>query len=172
MVAHEVLEDYADLLAQRQRIDIAQIYSIDQNRTLGWIVESAQELDQCRLAGAIVAHQSNLLAWADEQIHVAQSPCAIVRIAKADIAELNAAAQDSRQHLRLAGDRQLRCHAEKIEKIRHEQIVLVNTADRIENTLKRRLALAKDRQVEGHVTERDLALYGVPDDPSIGTVEA
>jgi hypothetical protein len=91
VITDEVLENHADLLAQRQRIDVAEIYPVDQDRAFGRIVEPAQELDQGRLTGAVVAHQRKLLARTDDEIHAAQRPCVLVRIAKADFAKLDAA---------------------------------------------------------------------------------
>ena len=54
----------------------------------------------------------------------------------------------------------------------HEKIILIDVAQGRENRLQGRLALAEDRQIQGHVPERDVPLYRTPDDPRVGAVKA
>ena len=92
MIAHEILKDDADLLPQVERIELANIDAVDQDRALGRIVEAAQKFDQSRLAGAVMSHQRDFLAGTDRQIDITQSPFVAFRIAKPDAAKFDAAA--------------------------------------------------------------------------------
>src|SRR5262245_34775751 len=72
----------------------------------------------------------------------------------------------------MRGNSHLSFQSQKIEKIGHKQIVLVNATDARQNTLKGSLALAKDSQIKRHISEGDTAVHSLPDDPRIGTIES
>src|SRR5690348_9885608 len=57
MIAHKILEDDADLLAQIERIDLSNIDAVEKNDAFGGIVQPREELDQCGFARAIVADE-------------------------------------------------------------------------------------------------------------------
>ncbi len=81
LVATEVLENDADALPQRLDIPVLQIESVEQNAPLGRVVESGQQLDQRRLARAVLADQREALPGADLQADVAQEPAGARRVA-------------------------------------------------------------------------------------------
>ncbi len=62
MVAHEVLEDHADVRAQRVQVVLAQVVAVEQDAALVGVVEARQQLDQRGLAGAVLADQRQHLA--------------------------------------------------------------------------------------------------------------
>src|SRR5262249_38667954 len=121
---------------------------------------------------AIVSHQRDLFARPNAQVDAAQRPFFGFRIAKTDVLKFDPAPQYRREPLSVAVKLHLRLQTEEIEIIDHEQIILVDVAHRRENRLKGRLSLAEYGQIQGHVTERDFTLDGVPNDPGIGAVES
>src|SRR5215470_7551088 len=72
----------------------------------------------------------------------------------------------------MRGNPHLSFQSQEIEKIGHKQIVLVNSTDARQNTLKGGLALAKDSQIEGLISEGDSVVHSLPDDPRIGAVKS
>src|SRR5262245_18145031 len=72
----------------------------------------------------------------------------------------------------MRGNPHLSFQSQKIEKIGHKQIALVNATDARQNTLKGDLALTKDSQIKGHISEGDSAVHSLPDDPRIGAIES
>ena len=57
MVAHEVLKDDADIAAENVEIIFAQIDAIEQDTALIGIIETGKQLDERRLAGAVLADE-------------------------------------------------------------------------------------------------------------------
>ena len=108
VIAHEVLKDDADSLPQVERVQLANIDAVDQYRALSRIVETTQEFDERRFAGAIGADQRDFLAGADAQVDVTQRPVLAFRVAKADAAKFDAAAECNRQPLMPSGNTHLR----------------------------------------------------------------
>ena len=86
VVAHVVLEDDADLVAQASSVVFAQVGAIEQDPALGRVVEPRQELDERRLAGAVLADQRDLLAGRERKAQIAHCPALGAGIAKADVA--------------------------------------------------------------------------------------
>jgi hypothetical protein len=105
------------------------------------------------------------------KVYIAQSPFAAIRIAESDAAEFNAPAQGNRQALMPQRDGHLRFEAEKIEKVSHEEVVLVDGANGSQDRLKRRLSLAENTQIKGHIARGDFAFQRLPDDPCVRAVE-
>ena len=64
VVAHEVLEDDADVRAKREEVVLAQIVAVEQDAALVRIVEAREQLHERRLAGAVLADQRKHLAGA------------------------------------------------------------------------------------------------------------
>jgi hypothetical protein len=62
MVAHEVLEDHADVRAQLGQVVLAEVVPVEQDAPLVRIVEARQQLDERRLAGAVLADQASTIA--------------------------------------------------------------------------------------------------------------
>ena len=57
MIAHEILENDADLLTQIERVDLSNIDPVEKNDAFGGIVQPGQELDQCGFARTIMADE-------------------------------------------------------------------------------------------------------------------
>ena len=55
--SREILKDNTDFPAQIHRIVIAQIYPVEQDSALGWLVEVGEEFDNRRFSGAIFAYE-------------------------------------------------------------------------------------------------------------------
>ncbi|MNS97763.1 hypothetical protein D3C72_1321090 [compost metagenome] len=64
-----VLRDHADLCAQAFLRDRGDVLAVDQDAAALDVVESQQQVDQRRLAGAGGADQPDLLARAHRQVH-------------------------------------------------------------------------------------------------------
>ncbi len=117
-------------------------------------------------------YQRDLFARTNAQIDVAQYPFLAIGITKTDAAKFNTASHRDGQFLCGRSDAHLRLDVEKFEIVGHEKIVLINVADGGQNRLKRRLALAENRQIQRHVAERDDALDRAPNNPCVRTVKA
>ena len=64
VVAHEILEDDADVAAQLGEVVLAQVEAVEQDAPFGRVVEPRQQLDDGGLAGAVLADQRQLSpAW-------------------------------------------------------------------------------------------------------------
>ena len=62
LVAREVLEDDADAPAQRAGLPVVEVEPVEQDAALVGPVQARQQLDQRRLAGAVLADQRQALA--------------------------------------------------------------------------------------------------------------
>ena len=91
LVAHEVLEDDADLRVQIVQVVFAQIDAIEQNLAFGRIVEPRDELDDGGLALAVFADERDALAGAEGEVEVAEDAAVGARIGEGDVAEFKAA---------------------------------------------------------------------------------
>ena len=82
LVAHEVLEDDADFPVQIFDAVIAQIDAVEENAARRRIVEARDELDDRRLALAVLADQRDALARLDPQIEIVEYAARAARIGK------------------------------------------------------------------------------------------
>ena len=156
LVPHVVLEEHADAVAQVPRIEVAQVDSSVRDGTLGRIVEAQQQLDERRLAGAVVAHQRQLLARLDAQVHPVQRLAVAAGITEGHLAELD----QLRAPLRRARGARARRFAgggdvQVTEQVGDEQPVLVEAADGGERRLDGGLSLPEGGQVQGQIAQRD-----------------
>ena len=90
VIAHEVLEDDADVGAQREEVVFAQVVAVEQDAALVRVVEPREQLDQRGLAGAVLADQREDLAGAQVERQPAHRPALGAGIAKADVLEREA----------------------------------------------------------------------------------
>ena len=85
VVAHRVVEqddllgDEADLAAQRRQGHVAHVAAVDEQRPLGHVVETRQQVHQARLAGAARPDQRHDRAGGDDQIDPPQDGRLAVR---------------------------------------------------------------------------------------------
>ena len=69
---------------------LAQVLAVEQDAALGGLVEAREQLDERRLAGAVLADQREALAARDEDVDIAQRPVFLARVAEADALEADA----------------------------------------------------------------------------------
>lgn len=62
-----LLKQHPHILVPFVKIDLLEVYSVKQNFSIGWIVESAQQLNERCLTRSVEPDQGNLLAWIDRQ---------------------------------------------------------------------------------------------------------
>ena len=60
--AHEVLKDHTDLAVQVFERVLTQIHTVEQNLSLGWVVEPCDQLHHGGLALAVLADQRDALS--------------------------------------------------------------------------------------------------------------
>ena len=92
LVADEILEDHADAPAQVVEVVLLEVDAVEQDASLGRIIEPREQFDQGRLAGAVRSYQRELLARRDTQVHVMERPILATRVAEGDATELDALA--------------------------------------------------------------------------------
>ena len=95
VVAHEVLEDHADVRAQVVQVVVAQVAAIEQDAAFIRVVEPRQQLHQRGLAGAVLADQRQHFAGAQFEIQPAQRPALGAGITEADVLEREARARSA-----------------------------------------------------------------------------
>src|SRR3982751_2576378 len=64
VVAHEVLEDHADLAPQRREVVVPEVDAIQANAAFRWIVQAREQLGQRRLARAVLTNERDALTGA------------------------------------------------------------------------------------------------------------
>eukprot|EP01132_Coremiostelium_polycephalum_P018347 gene18347-biopygen9866 len=88
-----LLGNQADLLVQRMLGHLAHVLAVHQHLALLHVVETQEQAQQGRLAGARSTHQADFLAGGDDDIQVFENRT-VTAIAEADIAKLDIAALD------------------------------------------------------------------------------
>src|SRR5574341_419936 len=68
LVAYEVLEDRSHAAAQVVDVEVAQVHAAVADGALGGVVEAQEQLHQGALAGAVLAHQPELLAGCQSEV--------------------------------------------------------------------------------------------------------
>src|SRR5215213_3122484 len=84
---HEVLKDHPDVAPQIQEVILTEIMPIEENASLRGVVEPGQQLDDRRLAGAVLSDQSEHFSRMECQIEVTHRPVVRARVAKAHALE-------------------------------------------------------------------------------------
>ena len=91
VIAHEVLEDDADVRAQRDEVVLAQVVAVEQDAALVGVVEAREQLHERRLAGAVLADQRQHFARAQRRSSGARTAQrSAPGIAEADVLEREA----------------------------------------------------------------------------------
>ena len=90
VIAHEILEDDADIGANREQVVLAQIVPVEQDAAFVRIVEPRQQLDQRGLAGAVLAHQREDLAGVQLERQSAHRPALGAGVAESHVLEREA----------------------------------------------------------------------------------
>ena len=87
VVAHEVLEDHADVAAQTVQVVVAQVHAVEQDAPLVGIVEAGEQLDERRLARPVLPDQRDALFGLELEAQVAHRPAARARVVEAHVVE-------------------------------------------------------------------------------------
>jgi hypothetical protein len=87
-----VLEDNAELPAQRSKLHVPQVVAVNEHGSLGRVVEARHEHGQRRLATAARTDDGNTLAWGDVEVHPSENR-ASVAVAEVDVGELDVTAE-------------------------------------------------------------------------------
>src|SRR6185437_11371339 len=70
LVAGEILENHADPLPQRALIEAREVFAVEENPAARRRIEPCQQLDERRLAGAVLAHERQAGAGLEVQCHI------------------------------------------------------------------------------------------------------
>src|ERR1044071_7028417 len=97
MIAHKILKNHADLLAQIERVDFSNIDTVEKNDPFARIVQPGEKLDQRSFTCAVMADQRYFFPWPHGQINSAQYPVLLIGITKPDVLELDALTKRCRQ---------------------------------------------------------------------------
>src|SRR5690606_963482 len=117
VVAHEILEDHADVVAQFVEVVVAKIPAIEQDAALIRAVQPREELDHGGLARAMLADQGEHLGRAEMEIEMAYRPALRARIAEADVLEAKPFADRTRERQRIRGRTDLRFDLEERKQV-------------------------------------------------------
>src|ERR1700735_2270963 len=119
-VAHELLENYADLRPQAFQIVFAEGCAIEKNLSFGGVVQSREQLDDGGLSLAVLTDDGNPLRRPKFETHVLQHLARTARVLKRDILEFEALA-DFLRHLRRIRDRRNSwLYREEFEQVGHK----------------------------------------------------
>src|SRR5262249_56851657 len=99
LVLVEVLEDDADAAVEVLFVPALEVAAVEEEAAVGGLVRARQELDERRLAGAVVPDEGEALPRRDEHVDVAERPLFRSGVTEADALEADA--------FLLAGRRQL-----------------------------------------------------------------
>jgi len=119
--------------------DFAEV-EVEQDFPLGRVVQARQQFDERGLARPVRADQRDLLPGLDAQIDAAQGVLVVAGVAERDVPKLDAQADVARGGQRPLGLHHLRLEFEKDKQVAHEQPVLVQVAQAVENGFKDALA--------------------------------
>ena len=169
LVAGEVLEDHADALAQCLLLPFAKVEAVEKNTTPLRGIEPGQQLDERRLARAVLTDQGQRLTGPDVQVDTLKRRSRCARICKGDTFESNAVLGHRTRFFCV--DAFCNRRLEILIEGREIEIVLIHAADRGQHGGHRRLALAEEHEIHGHLTDRDAARHGHRGNPDIGAVE-
>src|SRR2546426_4137681 len=152
VVAHEVLEDHADVPAQAVQIVLPQVHAVEQDAPFIGVVQACEQLHERRLPRSVLAHQGNALARLEQEPEVPHGPAIRPGIAEADALELEPA-PDGRGHgPRARLRRDPGPHVEEGEQVREVQALLEHLRHGEQDALNQVAALAK-RRSEEHTSE-------------------
>ena len=170
VVAHEILEDDADVPAQRLEVVVAQIVAVQHHVALVGIVEAREQLDQRGLAGAVLAHQRQHFAGAQREVEVAHRPALGARVAEADVVEGEALADRLRERQRTGARAYLRLDLEEREEVVEIERLPGDVGKADQETLEQRAQAAERSGEERQVADREFAVQRAQDDVRVGHV--
>src|SRR5579883_1988966 len=125
LVAHEVLENGAKAPAQLLGREIAQIDAAPQDGPARGGIKTGEQFDERGLSGAVLSHQSQLLAGLDLEVEVLERPLLAAGIAVGDVPELEAPQRILGRTTGGVEGRPPRFELQEVEKVVQEEAVLV-----------------------------------------------
>ena len=154
LVGDVVLEHAADLTAQGCRVVVTKVDAVDQDAARSGVVQPADQLEECRLAGAVSSDDGDGLPGRDRETQLGQGILLGVGIGKADLLETDLSAQGAVDGDRFGRRRQTAFRFHQLEEIAQIEVVLVHSGEPAEDPLDRVLNRLGGRCVEGEVAER------------------
>src|SRR5260370_767001 len=100
VVAHEVLEDDPDVLAQTSEVVRTEVHAVEQQAALIRVVQPRQQLHQCGLPRPVLPYQRDALVRLEREAQVTHRPAIRARIPEPDVLELEAPPDRHRRRLR------------------------------------------------------------------------
>ena len=127
LVAHEVLEDDADLAIQVLQVVLAKVHAVEQDLSLGRVIEPRNQLHNRGLALPVFADHGHAFAGMQAEVQPLENHAAGTRITKRHVAELEPLLDGPRrgQRVGLGSDRRL--HLEEGQQVGEEQGLVGDT---------------------------------------------
>jgi hypothetical protein len=161
LVLAEVLEDAADLLLHAAGAEAPGLHAVQQDAPAGRLVEARHQLDERRLAGAVLPHQRQRGAAPHRERHALQHVALGERVAEADVLEVDPI---DRPHPHLARVEVARVQLQEVEEVAHVEQVLLHAADALQQRLELALQLPDPLHEEAEVAHRQRPLGGAAQD--------
>src|SRR5580704_5210792 len=124
VVAHEVLEDDADLFPNIFEVVIAQVHAIQQNPTTSRVIKPSEQLYDRGLPLAVFADKRDALGRPQAEADVAQNLPRLAGIVEGNVLELEAEPNRSRRAQRIGLREDARLEIEEIQQIGNEHCLV------------------------------------------------
>ena len=158
VVAHEVLEDHADVRAQVVEVVVAQIAAVEQDAAFVGVVQAREQFDERGLARAVLADEREHFVGAQFEIQAAQRPALGFGIAEADAFEHEAARDRARDRDRVGLRANLRHDLEERIQIVEVQRLAGDLREADEQTFEQLPQAAEAAGEERQVADAEIAL--------------
>ena len=116
-IAHEILKNNSNLMAQIFNRILTKIYSVQQHLTFGRIIQAAHQFDQSGFALPILPNQRDAFAGFNTQIEIVQNAAGCARIPEGNVLEFKALLNGPRRRKRVRFGHHRRLHIEERQKI-------------------------------------------------------
>src|SRR5258708_9197632 len=169
-IAHEILEDDADLTMQILQVVLAKIDSIEQDLSIRGIVQPGHQLDDSGLALAIFANQRQPLRGMQLKINAIENQSGISGVAERDVAKLDSLHDGSRrrQCVRLGANGWL--HFKEGQQIGEKQRLVTNGRQCAENLLNVAAGLLNRSRQEYQLADRQRTGNRTPNYKYVGRI--
>ena len=150
--------------AQLREVVVAQVAAVEQDAPLGRVVEPREQLDDGRLAGAVLADQRQRPRRpADRQVEVAHRPVLGIRVAEADILERRCPTRIGRGNGSAFGRRRDRGpDLEEREQVVEIERLAGDLREAEEQAFEQAPQPQEGAGQEGQVADAELAAHGAP----------
>src|SRR5213079_142421 len=165
VIADGLLEHNSDQTPEILSRQVAQIDAVNLNAAPLRIVQTAEELDQRALAGAVRADNSHDLPCRYREIEIIKRHAIASGIAKADLMKTDSLAQGERRGNEMRRVDDSRLQRQELEQVAEEQAVGVELARVLEQRVHQALALIEGLVKESQVPESCPPFQDLPDHP-------